>query len=177
MYPRSQPSPKQARHKPIVAVIRRPFAHSVLAAGSLEPGFRLLHCRLTLVLVRLGTPILNGNNELTGLNSTNFPYSRFRLMDLRAEQRRAAAWRGRNQMSIDPMQSHNTRASRDVGLQHAHAIAFRIEKGNVSTDSGISIGSPRTLPPAWMTRFIAESTSSTATTIDGYCAGQSGLFK
>ena len=35
-----------------------------------------------------------------------------------------------------PMQSHNTRASRDVGLQHAHAIAFRIENGNVSTDSG-----------------------------------------
>src|SRR5215203_5687657 len=42
---------------------------------------------------------------------------------------------------------------------------------------GISIGSPRTLPPARSTRFIADTTSSTAMTIDGYWAGQSGLFE
>jgi hypothetical protein len=32
------------------------------------------------------------------------------------------------------------------------------------------------LPPAWPTAFIAELMSSTAITIEGYCAGQSGFF-
>jgi hypothetical protein len=41
---------------------------------------------------------------------------------------------------------------------------------------GICIGSPRTLPPSFPTRRIADSMSSTPMTIDGYCAGQSGFF-
>src|SRR5207247_10802462 len=37
---------------------------------------------------------------------------------------------------------------------------------------GISIGSPRTLPPESVTLFIDSWMSSSAMTTDGYCAGQ-----
>ena len=40
---------------------------------------------------------------------------------------------------------------------------------------GISMGSPSTSPPADATVFMAAPISGTAITIDGYCAGHSGL--
>jgi hypothetical protein len=41
----------------------------------------------------------------------------------------------------------------------------------------ISIGSPSTAPPASVTFPTDPSMSSTAMTMDGCCAGQSGLFE
>src|SRR5215475_12222835 len=41
---------------------------------------------------------------------------------------------------------------------------------------GISIGSPSTFPPASVTLLTASLISSTAITMDGCCAGQSGFF-
>src|SRR5262249_14292383 len=41
---------------------------------------------------------------------------------------------------------------------------------------GISSGSPSTVPPASVTRLTASVRSSTAITIAGCCAGQSGFF-
>jgi hypothetical protein len=41
---------------------------------------------------------------------------------------------------------------------------------------GISIGSPRTSPPARRTLSLAAAMSSTEMTTDGCCAGQSGFL-
>lgn len=137
---------------------------------------------------RLGSSAVSAHNKLCGGNQPDADF-RASPCDL-ADGARLYRPRGISAMAM-PESPYSCRFHPGIFLPHgAQPVACQLRgigcsmltrepsvsmKATYLPTPGISIGSPRTLPPAAVTAAIAAGMSSTAMTSEGCCAGHSGL--